>query len=79
MFNFVTEFVDYFEDIYIGRAIRGGRRRCPRFSISMWSCYDRLAQQLARTNNCAEGWNKAIKVRLTYDVLFLNNRLISFV
>ena len=47
-------------------------RRCRRFSISMWNCYDRLNQQLSTTNNCAEGWNKAIKVGLTYDMLFLN-------
>ncbi|CAF3908403.1 unnamed protein product, partial [Rotaria sp. Silwood1] len=57
----LTDFVDYFEDNYVGRPIRGGRRRCPRFCISMWNCFSRLDQQLPRTNNSAEGWNKAIK------------------
>ncbi|CAF1483628.1 unnamed protein product, partial [Rotaria sordida] len=57
----LIDFIDYFENTYVGRIIRGSRRRCPRFSISMWNCFSRLDQQLPRTNNSAEGWNKAIK------------------
>jgi hypothetical protein len=70
-FNFVVDFIDYFEDNYVGRPIRGGRRRCPRFSILMWNCFSRLNQQLPRTNNSAEGWNKAIKVGLISDISVL--------
>ncbi len=69
--DFVVDFVDYFEDNYVGRPIRGGRRRCPRFSISMWNCFSRLDQQLPRTNNSAEGWNKAIKVGLISNISVL--------
>jgi hypothetical protein len=76
--NFVVDFVDYFEDTYIGRPIRGARRRCPRFSISMWNCFNRLDQQLPRTNNSAEGWNKAIKVGLIFDISS-TNRSTSFI
>jgi hypothetical protein len=71
-FNFsIVDFADYFEDNYVGRPIRGGRRRCARFSISMWNCFNRLDQQLPRSNNSVEAWNKAIKVELTSNVLII--------
>ncbi|CAF3399694.1 unnamed protein product [Rotaria socialis] len=51
---YVLDFVDYFEDIFVGRVIRNNRRRAPRFS--------RLDEELPRTNNSSEGWNRAIKL-----------------
>ncbi|CAF4110562.1 unnamed protein product, partial [Rotaria magnacalcarata] len=54
-------FVDYFEDTFIGRVIRNNRRRAPRFSVNMWNCFSRLDEELPRTNNSSEGWNQAFK------------------
>ncbi|CAF3661652.1 unnamed protein product [Rotaria socialis] len=51
---YVLDFVDYFEDIFVGRVIRNNRRGAPRFS--------RLDEELPRTNNSSEGWNRAIKL-----------------
>lgn len=57
----INDFVDYFEDSYVGRLARNNRRRAPRFSIPSWSCYARLEQQLPRTNNSSEGWHRALQ------------------
>ena len=58
----LTEFVDYFEDNYVGRRIRGTRCRSPRFAISFWNCFVRLDQQLPRTNNAQESWHNGLQV-----------------
>ncbi|CAF4175533.1 unnamed protein product [Rotaria magnacalcarata] len=58
---YVLDFVDYFEDTFIGRVIRNNSRRAPRFSVNMWNCFSRLDEELPRTNNSSEGWNRAIK------------------
>ena len=50
--------VDYIEENYIG-VIRRGRFRRPRFPISWWSVYDRVNQNLPRTNNAVEGWHNS--------------------
>ncbi|CAF2128971.1 unnamed protein product [Rotaria magnacalcarata] len=57
----INNFVDYFEDTFIGRVIRNNSRRAPRFSVNMWNCFSRLDEELPRTNNSSEGWNRAIK------------------
>jgi len=62
------DFVDYFEDNYIGARVRGKRRRQARFSISFWNCFARLDQQLARTNNSQEGWHHALQVKSCFTV-----------
>ncbi|CAM4852369.1 unnamed protein product, partial [Rotaria magnacalcarata] len=46
---------------FIGRVIRNNRRRAPRFSVNMWNCFSRLDEELPRTNNSSEGWNRAFK------------------
>ena len=48
--------LDYIEENYIG-AIRRGRYRRPRFPYSMWGVYDRVLNNLPRTNNSVEGWH----------------------
>ena len=48
--------LDYFEDHYIGRPCRRGRRE-PTFSIPLWNMYVRTNDQLNRTNNSVEGWH----------------------
>ncbi|KAG7157790.1 hypothetical protein Hamer_G025369 [Homarus americanus] len=37
--------IEYFEDTYIGRQ-RRHNRRAPRFPVSMWNIYDRVAEDL---------------------------------
>ncbi|XP_029645758.1 uncharacterized protein LOC115219713 [Octopus sinensis] len=51
--------VDYFEDTWLGRpCIRNGRRP-PIFDLKMWSCFDRVQQNLPETNNAIEVWHRA--------------------
>lgn len=49
---------DYFEDNYIG-TLRRGRRTVPRFPIALWNQYDRVINDLPRSNNAVEGWHQA--------------------
>ncbi|CAF4499777.1 unnamed protein product, partial [Rotaria sp. Silwood2] len=58
--DLIDDFVDYFEEYFIGRLVRNNRRRAPRFPIAIWNCFYRLDQQQARTNNGNEGWHRAI-------------------
>lgn len=51
--------IDYFEDNWIGRLDRRGRRRPPNFAISLWNCYDAIILDLPKTNNSVEGWHRA--------------------
>ncbi|CAF2250032.1 unnamed protein product [Rotaria magnacalcarata] len=57
----LDDFVDYYEDNFIGRQVRNQRRRAPRFPIAIWSCFPRLDNQLPRTNNSNEGWHRAVQ------------------
>ena len=49
---------DYFEDTYIGRQQRRGRRHPPPFAHGMWSVHNRVEQGLPCTNNHVEGWHR---------------------
>jgi hypothetical protein len=48
--------LEYFEDTYIVRPLRHGRRK-PRFDIEIWNKYERICLNLPRTNNSVEGWH----------------------
>lgn len=48
--------LDYFEETWIGM-VRRGRRRPPKFSISLWNCYEGVREDLPKTNNSVEGWH----------------------
>ena len=52
---------DYFEDTYIGRLQRRGRRRQPPFAHDMWSVHNRVEEGLPRTNNHIEGWHRRMQ------------------
>ncbi|CAF4475881.1 unnamed protein product [Rotaria socialis] len=67
---YVLDFVDCFEDTFVGRVIRNNRRRAPRFS--------RLDEELPRTNNSSEGWNRAIKVRSIILLFYIRDRQFLF-
>ena len=53
--------LDYFEDVYLGRRDRRGRRRQARFPVRMWSVYSRQQRGLPRTNNQLESWHNAFQ------------------
>lgn len=55
----VQPLLDYFEDTWIGRPIRGNRRRRPLFSHLLWNCYSSVVDGLPRTNNVVEGWHRS--------------------
>ena len=61
----VTRVLDYFEDNYVGRPLRHGRR--PPifvFAHSLWNMYARTDAQLPRTNNSVEGWHRSFQAGL---------------
>ena len=58
----VAEVFDYFEDTYIGRRQRRGRRRAM-FPISMWNVRTRTEEGIPRTNNKLEGWHRAFQTQ----------------
>ena len=48
--------LDYVEENYLGVWCRGRFRR-PRFPYTWWGVYDRVLDDLPRTNNAVEGWH----------------------
>ena len=76
--------VDYFENTYIGRVARNRRRRPALFPPELWNMYQRVLDDLPRTNNGCEGINDGLNrlagaAHLTLskivDVFKLNNNL----
>ena len=55
----VTNTLEYFEDNFIGRQYgKAGRRRDPRYDVSMQNTHQRVENNLPRTNNFAEKWHR---------------------
>lgn len=52
----LVEFMDYFEETWIGQQ-RRNRRMEPFFAIKLWNCFHRVAEGIAKTNNALEGWH----------------------
>ena len=52
---------DYFEDTYVGRPQRRGRRRPPTFPHTLWNVHNRTLQDMDRTNNHIEGWHRSFQ------------------
>jgi len=50
----------YFEDTWLGRLDRRGRRRSPLFPLSMWNCFTNVSADIPRTNNGVEGWHNTL-------------------
>ena len=50
----LTPVLDYFEDTYIGRPDRRGRRRNPLFRLEFWNMFDRVLHRYDRTTNSVE-------------------------
>jgi hypothetical protein len=51
---------DYFEDYYIGRPQRRGRRQ-PMFPLDIWNMHTRAEDHMPKTNNSVEGWHRSFQ------------------
>ncbi|KAG8174187.1 hypothetical protein JTE90_021697 [Oedothorax gibbosus] len=54
--------LDYIDDTWIGRILRGNRRREPTFPLHIWNQNDNVKDSLERTNNSVEGWHNAFRL-----------------
>ena len=59
------EFLDYFEDTYIGRYRQNAARRAPMFAIELWNMFNRTDEELPRTNNSIEGWHSGFQAHVS--------------
>ena len=50
--NDMDDLLNYFEDTYIGRLHRNGRRGAPIFAFEIWNMYGRTRDELPRTKLC---------------------------
>jgi len=57
--------LDYFEDTWIGRIDRRGRRRQPQFQINLWNYYEAVKDGIPKTNNLVEGWHRGFSQLLS--------------
>ncbi|CAF1264599.1 unnamed protein product [Adineta steineri] len=57
--DILDDLILYFEDNFIGRIMTRNRRKNPRYNINMWNCFERINEDLPRTNNAIEGWHNA--------------------
>lgn len=62
-FILLKKFFIYFEKTWIGN-VEAGRFQNPLFSIKMWNVYNRVLNDLPRTNNSVEGWHNAFSKRV---------------
>ena len=54
--------LDYFEQYYIGLPVSISARKAPLFEIGVWNVYDRVVDDLPRTNNSLESWHKVFEL-----------------
>jgi hypothetical protein len=55
------EFFTYFEATWIGSLMRNNQRRQPLYAHAMWNCYEQTVQNIPRTNNNIEAWNRVFQ------------------
>jgi len=55
--DLLAPLLDYFENTWVGKLDRRGKRKPPKYSITLWNCFSRVIQDLATTNNAIEGWH----------------------
>ncbi|KAL8579458.1 hypothetical protein ACOMHN_026823 [Nucella lapillus] len=60
----LSDFLAYFESTWLG-IVQRGRRRRPKFDVAMWNVYNRVGDNLPRTNNSVEGWHRAFDQRMS--------------
>lgn len=62
--NDMDEVLNYFEDTYMGRPRRNGRRDNPMFAQETWNMHNRTRNHLPRTNNNVEGWHRGLQFHI---------------
>ncbi|KAL8601709.1 hypothetical protein ACOMHN_033885 [Nucella lapillus] len=60
----IHDFLAYFESTWLG-IVQQGRRRRQKFDVAMWNVYNRVGDNLPRTNNSVEGWHRAFDQRMS--------------
>ena len=55
----LMEFLRYFQDTYVGQRISGQVEIPGQFPYQHWNMYQRVKDDLPRTNNSLEGWHNA--------------------
>ncbi|KAK7479733.1 hypothetical protein BaRGS_00029009, partial [Batillaria attramentaria] len=60
----LLDFLAYFESTWLG-IVQRGRRRRPKFDVAMWNVYNRVEDNLPRTNNSVEGWHRAFDQQMS--------------
>ena len=56
--NILRPFLAYFESTWIGTVDRRLKRRAPLFEPSLWNCRQSVLEDLGKTNNLCEGFNR---------------------
>lgn len=52
----LSRLLDYFEETWIGKIDRNGKRKNPKSSINIWNYYSN-EHNIPKTNNSVEGWH----------------------
>ena len=62
---FISLMVEFPEQaITVAKYFHDQSRRIPQFPIKIWSMYQRVKEQLARTTNNVEGWHNAFQTTI---------------
>ncbi|CAI6345167.1 unnamed protein product [Macrosiphum euphorbiae] len=56
----LEQFLDYFENTWLGKLDRRRRRKQPKIEIEMWNCFLIIEQDIATTNNSIEDYLRGI-------------------
>ncbi|KAF0758301.1 Uncharacterized protein FWK35_00020633, partial [Aphis craccivora] len=57
LLNLLAPMLDYFENTWVGKLDRRGKRKPPKYAITLWNCFSRVIQDVATANNAIEGWH----------------------
>lgn len=53
----LADILDYMESVWLGRLMRGGRRKEALYSLQIWNQYENVKLGLYKTNNVVESWH----------------------
>ena len=62
----LDDFINYVETYYIGKLKDNSEicREKPMFPVTLWNCYERVIEDLPRSNNTVESWHKQFEVKI---------------
>lgn len=55
----LADILDYMESVWVGKMMRGGRRKSPLYSLEIWNQHVNAREGLHKTNNCVESWHNS--------------------